>query len=209
MKLNELLCQHQISEPNKQEHGEGLPVKSSFGGRIQDLETVLSVINKINTSLIVSDVLALVIDHAIRITKNFHPPRQRIEWPVWQRLHRRRRSACDHRRSPWFGASNRQQHRWRGRWRGRCLWHRRGCGQYLVNKRRAQHHTGQWYHRHEFRLRRARHCQKRPTRRLVAGLFSESEIGYFGILWPLTIPPETEFRSSRSRFNQANLRHSL
>ncbi|HLX11338.1 MAG TPA: GAF domain-containing protein, partial [Bacteroidota bacterium] len=42
----------------------------SADDHVQHLETVLSVIRRINTSLILSDVLALVMDHAIRITQS-------------------------------------------------------------------------------------------------------------------------------------------
>lgn len=66
MKLNELLSQHSVAKPDQPAvHAAQLP----SGGRVQDLETVLSVVRKINTSLVLSDVLALVIDHAIRITQ--------------------------------------------------------------------------------------------------------------------------------------------
>ena len=37
--------------------------------KVQDLETILGVVRKINTSLVLSDVLELVVDEAIRITK--------------------------------------------------------------------------------------------------------------------------------------------
>lgn len=66
MKLNELLTQHQIANG---EPISGPDRPAGFGGRVQDLETVLSVVKKINTSLVLSDVLSLVIDHAIRITR--------------------------------------------------------------------------------------------------------------------------------------------
>jgi signal transduction histidine kinase len=63
MKLNELAnSSHQANlQPGSQ---------SPFRERARDLETVLSVITKINTSLVLADVLALVIDHAIRITNS-------------------------------------------------------------------------------------------------------------------------------------------
>ncbi len=39
------------------------------GGQTKDLETILGIIRKINTSLVLEDVLALVLDEAIRITR--------------------------------------------------------------------------------------------------------------------------------------------
>ncbi len=39
------------------------------GSRVKDLETILNVVRKINTSLIPSDVLELVVDEAVRITR--------------------------------------------------------------------------------------------------------------------------------------------
>ncbi|HEX9005947.1 MAG TPA: GAF domain-containing sensor histidine kinase, partial [Bacteroidota bacterium] len=39
------------------------------GSRVRDLETILNVVRKINTSLVPSDVLELVVDEAIRITR--------------------------------------------------------------------------------------------------------------------------------------------
>jgi signal transduction histidine kinase len=70
MKLNELLHQHQITHVDEKSLQSKEIAKPSVPtvDRVQDLETVLSVVRKINTSLVLSDVLALVIDHAIRIT---------------------------------------------------------------------------------------------------------------------------------------------
>ncbi|HEV8538000.1 MAG TPA: GAF domain-containing sensor histidine kinase [Bacteroidota bacterium] len=70
MKLIELLTQQQISggESGPRQVRHAGPDRSEGGRAVQDLETVLSVVRKINTSLVLSDVLALVIDHAIRIT---------------------------------------------------------------------------------------------------------------------------------------------
>ncbi len=71
MKLNEVLREHFVSESLRTNGGVDWSeeVASPVGARLQDLETVLSVIRKINNSLILSDVLDLVIDHAIRITE--------------------------------------------------------------------------------------------------------------------------------------------
>src|SRR6266852_9379076 len=70
MKLHELLKEHQISRSGRDVNQKKPAVADSpvFDGAVQDLETVLSVVRKINTSLVPSDVLASVIDHAIRIT---------------------------------------------------------------------------------------------------------------------------------------------
>jgi len=72
MKLDELVNRsHSASlQPRSRKSGGGPGGQSPFRERAQDLETVLSVITKINTSLVLSDVLALVIDHAIRITNS-------------------------------------------------------------------------------------------------------------------------------------------
>ncbi|MBI1807043.1 MAG: GAF domain-containing protein [Ignavibacteria bacterium] len=70
MRLHELLNQNKIAgttSASKEDVAAQDP-HIPRGGQLQDLETVLSVIRKINTSLVLSDVLALVIDHAIRIT---------------------------------------------------------------------------------------------------------------------------------------------
>jgi signal transduction histidine kinase len=65
MKLNELLAR----DRNSQVAGfSGRTNADPLGNRVHDLETILSITRKINTSLILSDVLALVMDHAIRIT---------------------------------------------------------------------------------------------------------------------------------------------
>ena len=71
MRLNELLNQHQIAKPGSGRAGSGRPAAphGAKEGSLPDLDTVLSVIRKINTSLVLSDVLGLVIDHAIRTTR--------------------------------------------------------------------------------------------------------------------------------------------
>jgi signal transduction histidine kinase len=55
----------------QQSHEEELAVAEGkpAGSRLQDLEMILNVVRKINTSLVLSDVLGLVLDEAIRITK--------------------------------------------------------------------------------------------------------------------------------------------
>jgi len=61
-----------LDELIQQELGRGitgiLPPRSSQA-RVRDLETILNIVRKINTSLVLSDVLELVLDEAIRITK--------------------------------------------------------------------------------------------------------------------------------------------
>ena len=71
MRLNELLNQHQIAKPGSGRAGGDRPASphGAKEGSLPDLETVLSVIRKINTSLVLSDILGLVIDHAIRTTR--------------------------------------------------------------------------------------------------------------------------------------------
>ena len=70
MKLNELLREHQIEHADKKSSRKDAHPAQRLQSEdpVQDLETVLSVVRKITTSLVLSDVLALVIDHAIRIT---------------------------------------------------------------------------------------------------------------------------------------------
>src|SRR3990172_812528 len=62
MKFNELV---------KEKPGNGtaaISERMSFDKRVQNLETILDVVRKTNTSLVLSDALELVIDQAIRIT---------------------------------------------------------------------------------------------------------------------------------------------
>jgi signal transduction histidine kinase len=66
MKLSDVLDAARIGQTGGP--GQGGQNEPSLAGRLQDLETVLSVIRKINTTLVLSDVLALVVDHAVRIT---------------------------------------------------------------------------------------------------------------------------------------------
>jgi signal transduction histidine kinase len=70
MRLNELLCQQQISrrENNRfQESGEDMI--NAIENSSNDLESILSVVHKINSSLVLSEVLGEVIDHTIRSTR--------------------------------------------------------------------------------------------------------------------------------------------
>ncbi len=60
MRIHELISRQQVSYTGA--------IEPTNGTRAEDLETILSITRKINTSLVVSDVLSLVIDHAIRIT---------------------------------------------------------------------------------------------------------------------------------------------
>ncbi|MEK9136257.1 MAG: hypothetical protein AAB393_03975, partial [Bacteroidota bacterium] len=55
----------------QQEYAEQVAVLDAkpSGSRTQDFEMILNVVRKINTSLVLSDVLELVLDEAIRITK--------------------------------------------------------------------------------------------------------------------------------------------
>ncbi len=71
MRLNEILIQHRITQGEGRSAGPraSTPGSGPADHRIQDLETILSVTRKINTSLVLSDVLALVIGQAIRITE--------------------------------------------------------------------------------------------------------------------------------------------
>lgn len=70
MKLHELVYQNKIAgtQSSLKEGVDAFDLHVPNEGRLQDLEAVLSVIRKINTSLVLSDVLELVIDHAIRVT---------------------------------------------------------------------------------------------------------------------------------------------
>ncbi len=62
MNIDDLLQEEHSAQIND------LEGKSS-GSRTRDLETILTVVRKINTSLVLSDVLEFVLDEAIRITK--------------------------------------------------------------------------------------------------------------------------------------------
>jgi two-component system sensor histidine kinase HydH len=59
-----------LDELVQQSHGAGLAVAEAkpSDSRLRDLEMILNVVRKINTSLVLSDVLELVLDEAIRIT---------------------------------------------------------------------------------------------------------------------------------------------
>ncbi|MBI3364268.1 MAG: GAF domain-containing protein [Ignavibacteriae bacterium] len=73
MKLNEILSENQSVNiekvPDSGHRVSADTVAPIYGSRAQDLEMVLSITRKINTSLVLSDVLSLVLDHAIRITR--------------------------------------------------------------------------------------------------------------------------------------------
>ncbi len=63
MKFNELVKENSTTDAI------AVAERISFDKRVQNLETILSVVRKTNTSLVLSEVLELVIDQAIRITK--------------------------------------------------------------------------------------------------------------------------------------------
>ncbi len=63
MTFEELIEKEYTAQSPEVSHGP--PSRS----KVQDLETILGVVRKINTSLVLSDVLELVVDEAIRITK--------------------------------------------------------------------------------------------------------------------------------------------
>ena len=63
MNLDELVKQREINNPLLS------PETEAGKSRARDLETILAIVRKINTSLVLNDVLQLVVDEAIRIAK--------------------------------------------------------------------------------------------------------------------------------------------
>lgn len=70
MKLNELFRQEEMAAGKDSLQSQTKETELLTGDRIQHLEAVLSVVRKINTSLVLSDVLSLVVGQAIRITQS-------------------------------------------------------------------------------------------------------------------------------------------